>query len=323
MRILLLLLISCLTQAVQADDFKLQFPVNCQLNNDCFILSYPSHPDNLDYSCGTLTQEKYPATNIALANEKQMTKGFEVVAVADGVVKKVTGTIQDIPYKEKHNPEYALNNDICGNGIVIDHNNGWQSFYCYLKQASIKVLPETKVKAGQVIALVGQSGYVGMPMLGFTIASNGQSMDPFMSKSTLEPCSKEPSSQMWQEPIAYKPHGVIDSGFTRRSVELVDVISADPVLEEPLTKDDNIMIFWTQAYGVQDNDLEVVSIYKPDKTLFFISDNAVDARNLMYVSSNGRKLTKGGFETGMWTAKYSVQRNGQELFGIEKTFTVK
>lgn len=63
-----------------------------------------------------------------------------------------------------------------GNLIVIEHENKLTSHYGHCK--SIWVKPGQKVKAGEIIGTVGQTGRVTGPHLHFEIRKNGKPQNP-------------------------------------------------------------------------------------------------------------------------------------------------
>lgn len=63
-----------------------------------------------------------------------------------------------------------------GKTILIDHGSGQKTFYAHL--ASVKVEPGEKVRQGQVIAEVGDTGRVAGPTLHFRIYQDGKPVDP-------------------------------------------------------------------------------------------------------------------------------------------------
>ncbi len=63
-----------------------------------------------------------------------------------------------------------------GNYILIAHHSGYASFYGHL--SAIKVRPGQAVALGQVIGLVGNTGYSTGPHLHFTVFKNGNTVNP-------------------------------------------------------------------------------------------------------------------------------------------------
>jgi len=97
---------------------------------------------------------------------KQMHRGVDianhtgtmVIATADGVIK-TTQTSSGM-----------------GKFIVINHGYGFQTRYGHL--SAIKVKPGQKVKRGDIIGLMGSTGYSTGPHLHYEIIRNGNFLDP-------------------------------------------------------------------------------------------------------------------------------------------------
>ena len=66
--------------------------------------------------------------------------------------------------------------EIYGNSIIIDHGHGIFSAYFHLDK--IKAKENTSVKKGDVIGLVGKTGYATAPHLHLSIKISGVSVDP-------------------------------------------------------------------------------------------------------------------------------------------------
>jgi hypothetical protein len=94
-------------------------------------------------------------------------KGTPVSTTADGVVASTT-------YQSG-----------LGNLIVIDHGNGYSTYYGHLSK--IMVAPGHKVNRGEVIGLVGSTGYSTGPHLHYEVHENGRAVNPskFIVKSIL------------------------------------------------------------------------------------------------------------------------------------------
>lgn len=64
----------------------------------------------------------------------------------------------------------------CGNAIIIDHGQGLETQYCHSSKLMVK--EGQQVKAGDLLGLVGDTGYSFGPHLHFEVHINGQTVDP-------------------------------------------------------------------------------------------------------------------------------------------------
>lgn len=96
--------------------------------------------------------------------------GSEVLAVADGVVAEaLDDMVESATLSESEGP-LALEN-ASGNAVTLDLGSGRYAFYEHLKHGSITVKRGDRVKSGQIIGLLGNSGSSSSgPHLHFHIA---------------------------------------------------------------------------------------------------------------------------------------------------------
>ncbi len=81
----------------------------------------------------------------------------EVLAVADGIVANAVDDMSEAATLTEATSPIALEN-ASGNHIALDLGGGRYAFYEHLKPGSIKVKRGERVRSGQVIALLGNSG---------------------------------------------------------------------------------------------------------------------------------------------------------------------
>lgn len=110
----------------------------------------------------------------------------EILAQADGVVVSTEDQHEDHPIGQLGGFNKA-------NYVSINYGGGIYGFYAHLKKGSVTVKKGDKVKAGQVIGRVGNSGASGMPHLHFTM------MDAFGISVKGRFHYKKKSGKKWRE----------------------------------------------------------------------------------------------------------------------------
>jgi murein DD-endopeptidase len=104
----------------------------------------------------------------AADNKNYRAYGAEIHAVADGVVTQTKdGIPQNVPNKPPVVP--ITLETIGGNHVIMDIGNGLYAFYAHLQPGSVRVKVGDRVKRGQVLGLLGNSGNSSEPHLHFHI----------------------------------------------------------------------------------------------------------------------------------------------------------
>jgi peptidase M23-like protein len=109
-------------------------------------------------------------------NENWFAYGEEVLAVADGtVVATKDGIPENVPLTDKRAVPITLDT-IAGNLVVLDIGNGRYATYAHLIPKSLRVSVGAKVRRGQVLGLLGNSGNSDAPHLHFHITDGPSPM---------------------------------------------------------------------------------------------------------------------------------------------------
>lgn len=82
-----------------------------------------------------------------------------VVSVLDGLPERTAGTL----------PQDTTLQNVTGNHVILDLGGGRYGFYAHLQPGSLRVKKGDRVKKGQVLALVGNSGNTTGPHLHFHV----------------------------------------------------------------------------------------------------------------------------------------------------------
>jgi hypothetical protein len=107
-------------------------------------------------------------------NKNYLAYGTEALAVADGVVTETKdGIPENIPGENSRAVPITLET-VGGNHVILDIGGGNYAFYAHLQPGSLRVKLGDKVRQGQVVGLVGNSGNSTEPHLHFHV-ENGSS----------------------------------------------------------------------------------------------------------------------------------------------------
>jgi hypothetical protein len=94
--------------------------------------------------------------------------GEPIHAVADGTVVLTRDGLPDIPPMTK-NPDLRTPRDYAGNNVIIKIGPGRYAVFAHLVRGSVRVRRGQRVRAGQVIGKLGNSGNTDAPHLHFGI----------------------------------------------------------------------------------------------------------------------------------------------------------
>lgn len=215
----------CAATTVAAQDIVLTSPIDCSLGDDCYIQQYVDHTEGKgvsDFRCSTLSYERHKGTDFALRTLNQMKKGVNVVASAPGTVKAARSGVKDVVYSAGN--ASAVSGRECGNGVVITHENGWETQYCHMKNGSLKVRKGQKVRAGTVLGQIGLSGRTQFPHVHLSVRKDGVIVDPFDPDGKIT-CGAPDTKGMWKKPLPYRPGGILYAGFSDGIPKFKDVKS--------------------------------------------------------------------------------------------------
>lgn len=111
-------------------------------------------------------------------NEDFFAWGREIIAPADGTIVYARNDVQDNPRPNLIQTNIFLKLPepmwtIAGNVVVIDHGNGEFSLLAHMQKGSVRVKTGDKVKQGQVLGLLGNSGNSDGPHLHYQLMAGG------------------------------------------------------------------------------------------------------------------------------------------------------
>jgi len=142
------------------------------------------------------------------ANTNAFAYGEEVLAVADAVVAQVKdGVPENDPTSNAESVSFTLDTAL-GNHVTLDLGKGRFAFYSHLQPNSLRVRLGQKVRRGQVLARLGNSGHSHGPHLHFHVA-DANSVDaegiPFVFESFELQGVLSSLHETWQPSTTNKP----------------------------------------------------------------------------------------------------------------------
>ena len=288
-----------------ADPPALVLPVDCALGKTCYVQNYLDRdpgPGFADVACGPLAYDGHGGTDFALPDLAAMEAGVDVLAAAPGVVMGTREGMPDVSFRDPSAPDLAARE--CGNGVSIDHGDGWSTQYCHLARDSLTVRPGARVEAGQVLGRIGLSGQTEFPHLHLTVRHDGARVDPFDASGTS--CEDGRLDPLWAEPIAYVPTGVIGAGLLDRVPEWAEV-TAGGLGAHPRGRDAPLVL-WGHAFGGRPGDVMRLRIDGPGGVVIEEA-REVGEIQAAYFFAEGRRAPAGGWPRGTYVGRVEILRD--------------
>ncbi len=293
----------------QSNPPQLAQPVDCAIGETCYIQNYfdaDPGPAARDFRCNPHSYDGHKGTDFAVATLADMARGVTVMAAAPGRVRGTRDGMQDGAFLAK--PD-SVKDIECGNGLVIDHGQGWVTQYCHLRKGSLLVKPGQQVETGTPLGLVGQSGLAEFPHLHFSVRYLQKPVDPF-NPDGLDACALPPPRTLWQDhPPTYTPGGVLLAGFAPRMPAL-EIIQSGGGTHATLPADSAQLLLWGYLFGARAGDEVRIEISGSNSLNY--SRKHIVPRN-MAILSRGAAWRRAGaaWPAGTYTGRVTLLRGGQ------------
>ncbi|MBT5415779.1 MAG: M23 family metallopeptidase [Rhodospirillaceae bacterium] len=300
--------------AISASDsappLTLDLPLACTLGSDCWVINYfdsDPGPGAADFACGPRTYDDHKGTDFGLLDRRAMAAGVAVLAAADGTV----ATLRDgMPDSGLETPADILAGRDCGNGVMIEHGDGWSTQYCHMRMGSISVVEGQTVARGESLGLVGMSGRAEFPHLHITLRQAETVLDPFTGLPQGSSCD-ERGTPVWSADtgLSYRPFVLQSIGFASAPVER-SALQQSASSPKNLPRDGEALVLWAQVYGVQDGDRLSLRIEGPGGRV--LTDETVElSKTQAYrMAFAGRRTPENGWPAGSYRGTVRMARPG-------------
>lgn len=314
MRLSLTIALSCAAAPLAAQDIQLRPPLDCgpAANSPCIIQQFvDADPTSgsADYSCGALSYDGHKGTDFRVPTLADMAAGTDVLAAATGTVTATRDGMPDIAVTDPDAPD--ISGKECGNGLVIDHGNGWETQYCHLKSGSIAVSQGQAVEAGALIGQIGLSGETSFPHVHMSLRKDGAVVDPFDPVQSATCDAVKPD--LWddaQTPL-YRAGGILEAGFHDAIPDYAD-LKQGVIDTQTLTKDAPALVIWAYMFGSRPGDRVAFDIKGP-QGWSFQNDADLDRQQAEFFRASGKRSPPQGWPAGIYHGTVSLIRGDKTL----------
>ena len=317
MRFGLLALVSLAVPAT-AGDFSLISPIACDLDGPCYIQQYVDHDLSKkasDFTCSGLSYDGHKGTDFALPGYDMIAQGVDVIASASGTVTGLRDGMADVPYSDDNAADSKGRE--CGNGVVLRHEDGWETQYCHMRKGSIIVKSGQTVAAGTILGQVGMSGRAAFPHLHLSVRHNGDVIDPYDPDGKIT-CGETEQSTLWSDIPAYRAGGIIRIG-TSPAVPEFSEIRANTV--PSVDAQSSAMVIYAFLFGTQAGDVIRMAISGPDGTVIE-SDVKIKRTQAQSFRAIGKKLRGDHWPAGDYSGSATLLRGDIEVENQNLSFTL-
>jgi hypothetical protein len=248
------------------------------------------------------------------------------LAAAGGRVVRTRDEIADKEVTPEERKTMLANKTGCGNGLLLDHGNGWQTIYCHMKRGSLQVKPGHVVEKGDILGQVGMSGIAEFPHLHLGVLFEGRTVDPFTGLQENPGCSAADSA-LWNDNVnlPYAPVINYAAGFTP-GVPEIDALKIDTHSPDTLPAKTEALVFWSAFYGVERGDKISLTIYNPDGTVYAkkaVTQPKTRARQFYYIGRKPDTLLQAGVYRAISTLERQSAGNEAITTRTARTVTVE
>jgi hypothetical protein len=300
------------------------WPSSCIHDENCWIVNYidtaPEIGVATDYKCGQRSYDNHHGTDIAIKDLVEMEKGVDVLAADAGTVLRVRDNMEDRVKTDKERELLLSENKGCGNGVYLDHGQGWQTIYCHLKKDSVKVRPGQKIKKGQKIGEIGLSGASEFAHLHFGVFGDGKTIDPFTGLEDTQGCEASGTS-MWDQDIntEYMPFSLYAGGF-KSSVPDIEALKIDTFTPEYLPLDSKAIVFWAGFFNITKDTITTIKIADPDGRILVDKSFRAPKNRARQFYYTGKKV--GELDKGLYKAQI-IQTHPKIQTELIRNFTIE
>lgn len=313
-------------QAFGAEVLRLGLPIACRLGSDCFIQQYADidpGPQATDYRCGSATYDGLDGTEFRLKSTLDAARGVRVLASAPGKVKSVRDNMDDKLLVTAADSADVKKRE-CGNGVVVDHGDGWETQYCHLRRASVMVRAGETVETGAPIGYVGYSGNTQFAHVHLAVRRNGTLVDPFLGIDPGAACQQENTalaSSLWapelRASLTYADATIIEAGFSSAPLTTAQAENGPAAAVDALSP---ALFFYMRLINLRAGDTMAMAVEGPGNFRTSQTFAPLDRNKAQYITFAGKKRTGERWPAGRYRGTGAILRGDKIVASPEAVF---
>lgn len=316
-----------LIQGTEAKSIELSLPINCEPGINCFVQNYVDlnfGPGANDFTCGGKTYDNHKGTDFRLLSAREIFENVNVVAAASGKIRAIRDGMPDRFFGNKDPAE--LRGKDCGNGVVINHGNGWETQYCHLKKGSVAVETNQIVHRGQVLGAVGLSGLTNFAHLHFSLRYEGKIVDPFTNEMPQKGCDFQRSNSLWASNVSRQlgqpKSELLEIGFLSEPVNS-RMLERGQIDHIKFSRESKALIFYARYMNINRGDRIRLTVTGPSNIRLNKIGDEISKNKAQYVMFVGKKLRTQRWLKGKYIGQAVLIRRQKPIVSRKLEFDLK
>lgn len=286
------------------------WPIDCRHGEDCWIVRHVDRdpgPGVRDVACGGLSGDEHKGTDIALADMSALARDVAALAPADGTVVGVRDGMPDIAVDAAGAP--PLVGRECGNGVRLEHTDGWVSQLCHLRRGSVLVRPGDRVEAGDSLGFVGLSGETSFPHLHIGFEHEGRRIDPMDGAAVADGADCGTVAPVFANTLDYVELPLVGAGVAPNPPADADLLRGWH-RNRVLPAHAPALVLWMQAYGTRRGDAVRFVLTGPDGRRIVDHRRTLVRGHARGTYHAGARRPEGGWPAGRYRGVVEWRRDG-------------
>lgn len=307
---------------------RLGLPIACEPQRTCFIQHYVDvapEAGSQDFRCGHATYKGHSGVDFRVLSAAAARDGVAVVAAAAGRVKGLRDGMADAFPREAG--KAAIAGVECGNGIVLDHADGWETQYCHLRRGSVRVKIGEQVERGAILGEVGFSGLADSAHLHLTVRRQGKPVDPFTGRSPDGSCLRDgaAAAPLFEPAVLaafpYADTTVLQLGFAERPLGWAE-LEHDHTTAQAVTPASPALVFFIRLTHLRAGDRVALDLKGPGGLDITTPGVAVDRNKPIFVAHAGARRRQAPWPAGSYEGTATVIRDGKPMLTRRHSFVM-